>query len=174
MGILRKQLPTSGRYADSRIISAYNALIDPNMPLSSATKNKNCGQLSTVNIGATQTRFYYAFQNATQPLTVVCRRHPFVSVSNNVATSTFPFSQSGTTIQCTFPDRLVPGNTLQWYASGTPNSVSSNCLIYTQQTSASNNATATYYNEGGCSSSRCPTSGFTLQRQRSQGVRTRS
>ncbi len=145
------------RFTDNQ---CYNALMDPNMPLSSATKNKNCGQLSTVNIGATSTRFYCGFQNASQPLTVVCDGIPICSVSNNVATSTFPFSQSGTTIQCTFPDRLVPGNTLQWYACGNPNSVSSNCLLYTQQTCASNNATATYYNEGGTFEFQCPTSGF--------------
>jgi hypothetical protein len=145
------------RFTDNQ---CYNALMDPNMPNSSATHNKNCGELSTVNIGATSTRFYYAFQNASQPITVTCDGIPICSISNNVATSTFPFSQSGTTIQCTFPDRLVPGNTLQWYACGNPNSVSSNCLLYTQQTCASNNATATYFNEGGVFQFQCPTSGI--------------
>jgi hypothetical protein len=144
------------RFTDNQ---CYNACMDPNMPSSKATGNKNCGELSTVNIGATSTRFFYAFGNASQPITVVCDGVPICSVSNNVATSTFPFSQSGTTIQCTFPDRLVPGNTLQWYACGNASAVSSNCLLYTQQTCASNNATATYFNEGGVFNFQCPTIG---------------
>jgi hypothetical protein len=147
------------RFTDNQ---AYNACMDPNLPSSGATKNKNCGELSTVSIGATQTRFYYAFQYATQPICVVVDGMAVLCVSNNVATSTFPYSQSGKTIQCTFPDRLVPGNTIQWYATGNPSAVSSNCLIYTQQTSASNNATATYFNEGGVFEIQVPTSGYSI------------
>ena len=144
------------RFTDNQ---AYNACIDPNLPLSSATKNKNCGELSTVSISADQTRFHYGFQQATQPICVVVDGLCILSVSNNVATSTFPYSQTGKTIDCTFPDRLVPGNTIQWYACGSPSQVSSNCLIYTQQTSASNNATATYYNEGGVCEIQVPSTG---------------
>jgi hypothetical protein len=144
------------RFEDNQ---AYNALMDPNMPQSAATGNKNCGELSTVSIGATQTRFYYGFQQATQPMTIVVDGMAVLSVSNNVATSTFPYSQSGKTIQCTFPDRLVPGNTIQWYGTGNPNAVSSNCLIYSQVTCASNNATSTYFNEGAECEIQCPTAG---------------
>ncbi|MGO9611324.1 MAG: HYR domain-containing protein [Verrucomicrobiia bacterium] len=56
------------RFTDNQ---AYNACMDPNLPSSSATKNKNCGELSTVSISADQTRFYYGFQQATQPICVV-------------------------------------------------------------------------------------------------------
>ena len=145
------------RFTDNQ---CYNSLIDPNLPSSSATGNRNCGALSTVSIGATSTRFYYGFQQARQPITLVCDGMVLLTVSNNVASSPFPFSQSGKTIQCTFPERLVPGNTLQWYATGSASGVSSNCLIYTQQTSATGNSTATYYNDGGSCEIQCPTGGI--------------
>jgi hypothetical protein len=90
----------------------------------------------------------------------VCDGLVLLSVSNNVASSPFPFSQSGKTIQCTFPERLVPGNVVQWYATGDPSKVSSNCLIYMQQTSATGNSTATYYNDGGSCEIQCPTGGI--------------
>jgi hypothetical protein len=145
------------RFTDNQ---CYNALIDPKLPSSAATGNRNCGALSTVSIGATSTRFYYGFQQAKQPITVVCDGLVLLSVSNNVASSPFPFSQSGKTIQCTFPERLVPGNVVQWYATGDPSKVSSNCLIYMQQTSATGNSTATYYNDGGSCEIQCPTGGI--------------
>ncbi|HTS19818.1 MAG TPA: HYR domain-containing protein [Verrucomicrobiae bacterium] len=145
------------RFTDNQ---AYNACMDPNLPVSKATGNKNCGELSTVSIGATSTRFYYGFQQATQPMTIVVDGIAVLSVSNNHATSTFPFSQSGKTIQCTFPERLVPGNVIQWYSTSDPSKVSSNCLVYSQQTSASNNATATYFNEGGVCEFQVPTTGI--------------
>jgi hypothetical protein len=145
------------RFTDNQ---AYNALIDPNLPSSAATRNTNCGSLSTVSIGATSTRFYYGFQQAKQPITVVVDGMVLLTVSNNAASSPFPFSQSGKTIQCTFPERLVPGNVVQWYATGSASGVSSNCLIYTQQTSATGNSTATYYNDGGSCEIQCPTGGI--------------
>ena len=145
------------RFTDNQ---CYNSLIDPLLPSSSATGNRNCGALSTVSIGATSTRFYYGFQQARQPITVVCDGIVVLSVSNNIASSPFPFSQSGKTVQCTFPERLVPGNTLQWYATSDPTKVSSNCLIYTQQTSATGNSTATYYNDGGSCEIQVPTAGL--------------
>ena len=145
------------RFTDNQ---CYNSLIDPKLPSSSATGNRNCGALSTVSIGATSTRFYYGFQQAKQPITVVCDGIVLLSVSNNVAKSPFPFSQSGKTIQCTFPERLVPGNVVQWYATSDPTKVSSNCLIYTQQTSATGNSTATYYNDGGSCEFQVPTAGL--------------
>jgi hypothetical protein len=134
------------RFTDNQ---KYNALMDTNLPSSAATGFKNVGKLSTVSIGASQTRFFYAFQYATQPITVVVDGIALVSVSNNVAKSTFPISQSGATAQVLFPERLIPGNVIQWYATGNPSLVSSNNLIYTQQASATGNSTATYYNEGG-------------------------
>jgi len=145
------------RFVDNQ---CYNSLIDPNLPSSAATRNINCGSLSTVSIGATSTRFYYGFQQARQPMTIVVDGIVLLSVSNNVATSPFPFSQSGKTIQCTFPERLVPGNVVQWYGTGSASGVSSNCLIYTQQTSATGNSTATYYNDGGSCEIQCPTGGI--------------
>ena len=145
------------RFTDNQ---CYNSLIDPKLPSSSATGNRNCGSLSTVSIGATSTRFYYGFQQAKQPITVVCDGIVLLSVSNNVASSPFPFSQSGKTIQCTFPERLVPGNVVQWYATSDPTKVSSNNLIYTQQTSATGNSTATYYNDGGSCEFQVPTGGL--------------
>ena len=145
------------RFTDNQ---CYNSLIDPKLPSSSATGNRNCGALSTVSIGATSTRFYYGFQQARQPITVVCDGIVLLSVSNNVASSPFPFSQSGKTIQCTFPERLVPGNVVQWYATSDPTKVSSNNLIYTQQTSATGNSTATYYNDGGSCEFQVPTGGL--------------
>ena len=80
------------RFTDNQ---CYNSLIDPNLPISAATRNINCGSLSTVSIGATSTRFYYGFQSARQPITLVCDGIVLLSVSNNVATSPFPYSQSG-------------------------------------------------------------------------------
>jgi hypothetical protein len=127
----------------------YNALIDPKLPSSAATGYRNVGKLSTVSIGADQTRFFYAFQYATQPITVVVDGIVLVSVSNNVARSSFPISQSGATAQICYPDRLIPGNIIQWYATGDPSKVSSTNLIYSQQASATGNSTATYFNEGG-------------------------
>ncbi|MGA2241055.1 MAG: HYR domain-containing protein [Verrucomicrobiota bacterium] len=127
----------------------YNALMDPKLPSSAATGYRNVGKLSTVSIGADQTRFFYAFQYATQPITIVVDGIALVSISNNVARSSFPISQSGATIQVCYPDRLIPGNVIQWYATGDPSKVSSTNLIYSQQASATGNSTATYFNEGG-------------------------
>ncbi len=127
----------------------YNALMDPKLPSSAATGYRNVGKLSTVSIGADMTRFFYAFQYATQPITIVVDGIALVSISNNVARSSFPISQSGATIQVCYPDRLIPGNVIQWYATGDPSKVSSTNLIYSQQASATGNSTATYFNEGG-------------------------
>ena len=138
----------------------YNALMDPNLPSSAATGYRNVGKLSTVSIGATQTRFYYAFQQAKQPITIVVDGIVLLSVSNNVASSTFPLAQCGATVQVTFPERLVPGNTIQWYATGNPSAVSSNNLIYSQQASANGNSTATYFNDGGVFEIQVPVSGI--------------
>jgi hypothetical protein len=134
------------RFDDNQI---YNAEMDPNLPQSSATKNYNLGELSTVSIGATQTRFFFGFEYCTQPMTIVVDGMVLLSVSNNVPSSSFPISQSGKTCDVTLPDRLIPGNVIQWYATGNPNNVSSNNLIYTQIATANGTATATYYNEGG-------------------------
>ena len=141
------------RFTDNQ---KYNALMDPNLPSSAATGYKNVGQLSTVSIGATQTRFYYGFQNATQPITVVVDGIALVSVSNNVANSSLPFTQSGKTVQVTFPNRLAPGDTIQWYATGDPSKVSSNNLIYTQVVTANGSARATYSNDAGTFSIQVP------------------
>ncbi|MGA2140517.1 MAG: hypothetical protein ABSH14_16790 [Verrucomicrobiia bacterium] len=134
----------------------YNALMDPNLPSSAATGNKNVGKLSTTAIGATQTKFYYAFQYATQPITVVVDGIALVSVSNYVAKSSLPFTQCGATVQVSLPDRLIPGNVIQWYATGDPSKVSSNNLIYTQVVIANSSATATYSNDSGSFSIQVP------------------
>jgi hypothetical protein len=130
--------------------------MDPNLPSSAATGNKNVGKLSTTSIGVVQTKFYYAFQYATQPITVVVDGIALISVSNNVASSSLPFTQCGATAQIVFPARLVPGNVVQWYATGNPSKVSSNNLIYTQVVTASGSAVATYVNEGGVFSIQLP------------------
>jgi len=148
------------RFTDNQ---KYNALIDTNLPSSAATGFKNVGKLSTVSIGATQTRFFYAFQYATQPITVVVDGIVLVSVSNNVATSTFPISQSGATVQVLFPERLIPGNIIQWYATGNPSMVSATNLIYSQQASATGNSTATYFNEGGVFEIQVPVSNINFK-----------
>jgi hypothetical protein len=142
----------------------YNSLMDPNLPSSAATGNKNVGALSTVSIGATQTRFYYGFQKAKQPITIVVDGIVLLSVSNNVASSTFPYAQCGATVQVTFPERLIPGNTIQWYATGKPSAVSSNNLIYTQVATADGTATATYFNAGGVFEIQVPVSGINYNR----------
>ncbi|HVM61421.1 MAG TPA: HYR domain-containing protein [Verrucomicrobiae bacterium] len=141
------------RFTDNQV---YNSLMDPNLPQSSATKNKNVGKLSTVQIGALQTKFYYAFQYASQPITIVVDGIALVSVSNYVASSALPFTQCGATAQITLPERLVPGNTIQWYATGDPTKVSTNNLLYTQVVTASGSATATYVNEGAAFSIQLP------------------
>jgi hypothetical protein len=127
----------------------YNALGDTNLPSSAATGFKNVGELSTVFIDSSETRFYYGFQQTTKPITIVVDGIVLLSVnSSNVVTSTFPFSTCGKTVQVLFPARLVPGNVISWYATANPAAVSSTNLIYSQTVSANGTSTDTYVNEG--------------------------
>jgi len=108
------------------------------------------GNLSTMFIDNDETRFYYAFQKATKPITIVVDGIVLLSVnSNSVVSSAFPNWVNGKTAQVLFPARLVPGNVIAWYATANPAAVSPTNLIYSQTVAANGTSTDTYSNEGG-------------------------
>ena len=139
----------------------YSANMDINLPSSAATKMRNVGNLETVFIGDDETRFRYAFKNATTPITIVVDGIVLLSIdSNKAVSSAFPHWTCGKTVEVLFPERMVPGNTVAWYATSNPNAVSTANLTYSHAASASGNARDTYFNQGGRFFFRVPVAGL--------------
>jgi hypothetical protein len=86
-----------------------------------------------------------------------------VDASGNVS-SPFPFWRYGKTVDVLYPDRLVPGNVISWYADGdlSNNSGLPENLVYQHDASANGTATDTYFNAGGRFFIKVPVVGLAL------------
>jgi hypothetical protein len=125
-----------------RETQVYDANRDPNLPV-------RCGRLFTEFIHVDETEFRFDFKKATLPVTVVVDGIVLVTVdaAGNVS-SALPHSARGKTVDVVFPDRLVPGNTIAWYADGdASNGVTG--MVFSHDATADGSAVATYYNAGG-------------------------
>jgi hypothetical protein len=143
----------------------YDATRDPNVPVSAATGNKNIGKLETRFIHDDETRFRYNFKDATKPVTITVDGIVLVTVrADGTVTSPFPHWKYGKVVEVLYPDRLVPGNTIAWYADGdlSNNGGLPENLTYQHEASANGNATDTYFNAGGRFFIKVPVAGLTL------------
>jgi hypothetical protein len=130
----------------------YDATRDPNLPISAATGNKNLGKLESRFIHDDETRFRYEFKDATKPITITVDGLVLLTVkADGSVTSPFPYWKYGKAVEVLFPDRLVPGNNIAWYADGdlSNNGGLPENLIYQHDASANGTATDTYFNAGG-------------------------
>lgn len=143
----------------------YDATRDPNVPVSPATGNLNIGKLETRFIHDDETRFRYNFKDANKPITITVDGLVLLTVqANGTVSSPFPFWKYGKAMEVLFPDRLVPGNEIAWYADGdsSDNSGLPENLIYQHDASANGNATDTYFNAGGRFFIKVPVAGLNL------------
>lgn len=143
----------------------YDATRDPNLPSSPATADKNLGKLETRFIHDDETRFRYNFKDATKPLTITVDGLVLLTVrSDGTVSSPFPFWKYGKVVEVLYPDRLVPGNTIAWFADGdlSNNGGLPENLIYQHDAVANGNATDTYFNAGGRFFIKVPVAGLPL------------
>jgi hypothetical protein len=106
-------------------------------------KRLSMGELGTVG------EAYGWPRTATLPVTIAVDGIVLLTVdaSRNVISAP-PYTVRGTQVDVVFPDRLVPGNTLAWYADANPGNGLQN-LIFSHEAVADGSAVATYYNAGG-------------------------
>jgi len=152
----------------------YDALRDPNLPVSAATGNRNLGKLKTVFIHFDQTRFSYDFKNATKPVTITIDGIVLLTIrTNGTVYSPFPKWIYGKRVEVLYPGRLVPGNEICWFNDNDPNvdSVADaygtlDNLVYCHVASASGTGTDTYFNAGGVFNITVPVSGININSEK--------
>ncbi len=154
--------PAKYRWKDDE---SFDAARDPNIPSSAATGFRNTGLLSTVFIHDDETRFRYNFKNATKPVTIAVDGIVLLTVrADGTATSPFPHKVYGKSMDVTFPCRLVPGATIDYYA-GAPAALPAS-PFYAQEVVADGTAQATYYNAGARFFIKVPVAGIRIDSER--------
>jgi len=110
------------------------------------------GKFYTRYIHADETMFRFYFKGADLPLTITVDGIPLVTVDANkdVTYSIDPYYKvkRGKHVDVRYPERLVPGNTIEWFADGVPNNPPQN-FVDTQEATDNDAAVATYFNGGG-------------------------
>jgi len=157
--------PTEKMFLRWKDDQQYDATRDPNLPASAATGYRNLGKLETCFITTEETRFRYEFKNATKPITITVDGLVLLTINaNGKVNSPFPYWQYGKAVEVLFPDRLVPGNEIAWFADGDlgNNGGLPENLIYKHDAAASGNATDTYFNAGGRFFVKVPVTGLNL------------
>jgi len=122
---------------------AYDANRDGDLP-------SNVGKLFTKFIHTDETRFRFEWKSSTRkPLIIAVDGIVLLTRSSSGAvSSTLPYSTGSSWIEVVFPDRLVPGNTIAWYADSNAGDGLQN-LVYSHVASADHNSSDTYFNAGG-------------------------
>jgi len=132
----------------------YDANRDPGLP-------DEVGSLSTAFIHADETRFRFEVADATLPITIVVDGIVLVTVDEaGGVSSALPFWCDGDEVDVLFPDRLVPGNTIEWYGDGDPSDGVSE-LIYSHEATADGTGNDTYFEAGGRFWIKVPIAGIT-------------
>ena len=120
----------------------YDAKYDLSLP-------DDVGRLRTRFIHSEETRFRFKFKNAQKPLTVAVDGIHLLSVDEDGnVTSALPHWVRGKRVDVLYPDRLVPGNLVQWYRDSDP-SDGYDSLVYEHDAIEDDTAESTYFNAGG-------------------------
>ena len=117
----------------------YDAGNDPDLPAS-------VGELYSEFIHVADTSLQVDFKKATLPLTVVIDGIVLLTIQTNGSVeSALPVEVHRKKATVLFPDRLVPGNVIEWYRDGDTSDGVQN-LVYTHECAADGTASATYIN----------------------------
>jgi len=117
----------------------YDAGNDRDLP-------RSVGELHSEFIHVDETKLELNYRRATLPLTVVIDGIVLATVhEDRSVTSALPFEVHRKKVTVLFPDRLVPGNVVEWYRDGDLSDGVQN-LVYTHECAADGTASATYTN----------------------------